>query len=75
MKEWPLTFKADVSSASPLSEQGANAWNISFKTLHGMVAILHYQLSWWYLITLLYSPNEAAPQFLLKLTPFIKILL
>ena len=25
MKEWPLTFKADVSSASPLSERGANA--------------------------------------------------
>ena len=32
-------------------------------------ASLCYQLSWWYLITLLYSPNDASPQSLLKLTP------
>ena len=29
-----------------------------------MVANLHYQLSWWNQIILLYSPANAAPQFL-----------
>ena len=29
-----------------------------------MVANLHYQLSWWHRIMFLYSPANAAPQFL-----------
>ena len=31
---------------------------------HFTVANLRYQLSWLYQITLLYSPTDAAPQFL-----------
>ena len=34
---------------------------------------LHYQLSWWNQIILLYSSTDAAPQFLYKLTPFIRM--
>ena len=33
------------------------------------VANLPYQLSWWHLITLLYSPTDAAQQFLWKQLP------
>ena len=35
--------------------------------------LICYQLSWLYLITLLYSPNSTAPQFLKKLTPFLLV--
>ena len=35
------------------------------------VANLRYQLSWEFYVTLLYSPTDAAPQFLKKRTPFI----
>ena len=37
------------------------------------VANLRYRLIWWYQITLLHSPTDAAPQFLEKLTLFIQL--
>ena len=40
-----------------------------------MVASLRYHLSWWYLITLIYSHINATPQFLQKRTPHTKWLL
>ena len=38
------SFKAHISSVSPLSEQLANTWNISFETLYS--GQFTYQLSW-----------------------------
>ena len=37
------------------------------------VTNLHYQLGWWNQIILLYSPTDATPQFLWKLTIFIQL--
>lgn len=52
------SLNADASSISPLSA-------FKFFTL----ANLHFRLSW--LIILLYSPTNIAPQFRYKLNPFI----
>ena len=56
----------------------AIAWNVSFTYFtyllwHSLRWLICYQLSWLYLITLLYSPNSTAPQFLKKLTPFLLV--
>ena len=51
------------------SDEGLTLETSAFKLFS--VANLRYQLSWLYYITLLYSPTNAVPQFLQKLTPFI----
>ena len=53
----------------------AIAWNVSFTYFtyllwHSLRWLICYQLSWLYLITLLYSPNSTAPRFLRNLPPF-----
>ena len=49
----------------------ANDRNISLETLHGGQFTLSTQLITW--ITLLYSPTDATPHFLQKLTPLIHL--
>ena len=52
--------------------QSHSLWSrLTFETLkHFMVANFRYQLSWWYQITLLYSPTDVAwPQFSKKSPP------
>ena len=45
-----------------LSDEGLMLETSAFKLL--TEANLRYQLSWWYTITFLYSPTNAAPKFL-----------
>ena len=65
-KEKALNFASTMSNS--LLWWRAHAWNISFQTIYGGQFILLTHL-----LTLLYSPTDAAPQFLYKPTPFIHL--
>ena len=67
-----LSWWLKLASVKEFLCQSHSLWSRpTFETLkHFMVANFRYQLSWWYQITLLYSPTDVAwPQFSKSLPP------
>ena len=62
------SFQADCSSSvqgQPFGRANDEGQTLETSALKLFtVANLRYRLSWWYQINLLYSPTDAAPQFL-----------